>query len=49
MITAKQRKPLRLKEFDYSQLGSYFVAICTKDRVNRFGEIVDGRMTSTVS
>jgi putative transposase len=40
----KERKRLRLKEYDYSQPGAYFVTICTKDRVQRFGEIVDGEM-----
>lgn len=42
--TGKQRKRLRLKEYDYSQPGAYFVTICTKDREHRFGEIVDGEM-----
>jgi putative transposase len=42
--TAKRRKSLRLRQYDYSQPGAYFVTICTKDRENRFGEIVDGQM-----
>jgi putative transposase len=42
--TAKQRKPLRLKQYDYSQPGAYFVTICTKDREDRFGEVVNGEM-----
>jgi REP element-mobilizing transposase RayT len=33
-----------LSRYDYSQPGEYFVTICTKDRENRFGEIVDGDM-----
>lgn len=37
-----KRKPLRLKEYDYSQNGAYFVTICTKDRVPVFGHIVGG-------
>jgi putative transposase len=44
--TGKQRKRLRLREYDYSQPGAYFVTICTKDREHRFGEIVDGQMRS---
>jgi putative transposase len=42
--TEKERKRLWLKEYDYSQPGAYFVTICTKDRVCRFGKIVDGEM-----
>ncbi|WP_150464967.1 transposase [Francisella sp. SYW-2] len=34
-----QRKYNRLESFDYSQNSYYFVTICTKDRVNYFGEI----------
>lgn len=40
----KQRKPTRLKDYDYSKGGGYFVTICTKNRVNRFGRIVNGDM-----
>lgn len=35
-----KRKPQRLKEYDYSQNGAYFVTICTKNRVPFFGHIV---------
>ena len=35
-----ERKPLRLKEYDYSQNGAYFVTICTKSRTPLFGRIV---------
>ncbi len=41
----KKRKPLRLKEYDYSLEGSYFVTICTKDRENLFAQIVGGEMS----
>lgn len=27
-----KRKPIRLKDYDYSQNGAYFITICTKDR-----------------
>ncbi|MBE2218253.1 MAG: hypothetical protein IAE90_08625 [Ignavibacteria bacterium] len=40
----KQRKPTRLKDYDYSKGGGYFVTICTKNRMDRFGEIVRGEM-----
>ncbi|MED7789580.1 transposase [Francisella sp. 19X1-34] len=40
-----QRKNHRLENFDYSQDGYYYVTICTKERVNYFGEISsDGHM-----
>ena len=42
--TGRERKRLRLKEYDYSQPGAYFVTICTKDREHRFGEIVNVEM-----
>ncbi len=38
----KYRKLIRLKDYDYSQPGAYFVTICTKDRECLFGEIVEG-------
>ncbi len=37
-----QRKPTRLKEYDYSQNGHYFVTICAKEKQKLFGEIVGG-------
>jgi REP element-mobilizing transposase RayT len=36
-----QRKSIRLKEYDYSQPGEYFVTICTKNKECLLGEIVD--------
>lgn len=32
-----KQKPLRLKEYDYSQNGAYFVTVCTKNRQHLFG------------
>lgn len=37
---------LRLKGFNYSQPGAYFVTICTDERICYFGNIVDGIMIS---
>jgi hypothetical protein len=34
------RKPNRLKDYDYSQDGAYFITICAKNRRNIFGNIV---------
>ena len=36
------RKSIRLKNYDYSKPGIYFVTICTKNREFLFGEIVNG-------
>jgi len=32
----------RLQGYDYGQNGAYFITICTKDRVQFFGEIISG-------
>jgi putative transposase len=40
----KERKLTRLKGYDYSQSGYYFVTICTKDRKEFFGNVEEGRM-----
>jgi REP element-mobilizing transposase RayT len=40
----KDRKTTRLKEYDYSQAGAYFVTICTRDRKCFLGRIVNGKM-----
>ena len=34
-----QRKQIRLKEYDYSEEGYYFITICTKNRMKILGEI----------
>jgi REP element-mobilizing transposase RayT len=39
-----RRKSIRLKNYDYSQAGCYFVTICTQNRWHLFGEIVDDEM-----
>lgn len=38
------RKQIRLKKYDYTQSGYYFVTLCTQNRECLFGEIVDGKM-----
>jgi len=38
------RRSIRLKDYDYSQEGAYFVTICTKNRQCLFGEVVAGTM-----
>ncbi len=39
-----QRKKLRLKDYDYSSDWYYFITICTKNREEFFGEIIDRKM-----
>ena len=39
-----RKNSLRLKHYDYSQNGSYFITICTQNREYLFGEIVDDIM-----
>lgn len=39
-----QHRSIRLKGYDYSQAGAYFVALCTQNRECLFGDIVDGKM-----
>ncbi len=44
MYNWPKRKNQRLKNFDYSSNGWYFITICTKNRENYFGEIISGEM-----
>jgi len=39
-----QRRSIRLKGYDYSQAGLYFITICCQNRFHRFGKVVDGKM-----
>ena len=38
------RRSIRLKEYDYSQAGLYFITICTQNRERLFGETENGEM-----
>lgn len=38
------RRSPRLRGYDYSREGAYFVTICTYNRASMFGEIVDEQM-----
>ncbi len=38
------RQSIRLKNYDYSRKGSYFITLVTHDRIHLFGEIEDGKM-----
>jgi putative transposase len=39
-----ERQSLRLKGYDYSQTGAYFVTLCVQGRKNLFGRILDGNL-----
>lgn len=38
------RRSIRLKGYDYSRAGLYFVTICVKNRKYLFGKIIEGKM-----
>lgn len=38
------RRSIRLKGYDYSQAGLYFITICCQDRKCLYGEVIDGTM-----
>jgi REP element-mobilizing transposase RayT len=38
------RRSIRLREYDYSQPGAYFITICTQDRKCLFGQIENGQV-----
>ena len=37
-----KRKPMRLREYDYSEAGCYYVTMCTHNKQNLFGKIRRG-------
>ncbi len=43
-MTKPNRKSIRLKGYDYSSPGAYFITICTDNHKYLFGDIVDGEM-----
>ena len=40
----RNRRSIRLKGYDYTLEGAYFVTICTQNRKCLFGDIIDGEM-----
>ena len=40
----KPRKQNRLKDYDYSSNGYYFVTICTHNKAHIFGSVIDGKV-----
>lgn len=39
-----KRRSIRLKVYDYSQIGAYFTTICIQNRQCLSGDILDGKM-----
>jgi len=42
--TKHHRRSIRLKRYDYTQPGAYFITICTHNRQCLFGKVVNGEM-----
>lgn len=43
-LIGPKRRSLRLKDYDYSKSGAYFITICVKDRQCLLGSIVDAEI-----
>jgi putative transposase len=43
-IMPGNRKSIRLKNYDYTQQGAYYVTVCVNDRKCVFGDVRDGEM-----
>lgn len=43
-IQKPERRNVRLKDYDYSTAGAYFVTICTQNRKHLFGEVLNGEI-----
>ena len=39
-----RRRSVRLRGYDYSTPGAYFITVCTQNRLPLFGEVANGRM-----
>ncbi len=42
---SKERKSIRLSNYDYSSAGVYFITICTENRIPFFGKIEHSKIT----
>jgi REP element-mobilizing transposase RayT len=40
----RHRRSIRLRGYDYTQAGAYFITICTHERIRLFGDIMNGQM-----
>jgi len=41
----RERKQVRLRDYDYSQSGGYFITVCTYNREHLFGQVINYQMT----
>jgi putative transposase len=44
-----RRRYIRLRNYDYSQPGFYFITICTRERKWMLGDIVNGEMCLNIA
>lgn len=44
MLHLPNRRSIRLRGYDYSQEGLYFITLCCRDRICRFGKVINGEM-----
>jgi putative transposase len=42
------RRSIRLKGYDYSQAGLYFITICCQERAQLFGEVIESEMNLNI-
>ena len=40
----QHRRSIRLKGYDYAQLGAYFITVVTRQRICLFGSVIDGEI-----
>lgn len=45
----QHRRSIRLKGYDYSRVGLYFITLCCQNRICFFGEIENGKMNLNVA
>jgi REP element-mobilizing transposase RayT len=45
--TSPVRKPIRLRDFEYSTTGAYSITICAHNRLCRFSKIIEGESVLT--
>ncbi len=44
-----RRRSLRLRNYDYSQSGAYFITVCTHNRAALFGQVVESQMRTNAA
>ena len=38
------RRSIRLKDYDYTQAGAYFITLCVENRACVLGDVINGEM-----